>query len=32
MAVDDVVTYRLPNVVDPEGNDEPEVYVDIMDA
>jgi len=32
MAEGDVVTYRLPNVVDPEGNDEPEVYVDIMDA
>lgn len=32
MAVDDVVTYRLPNVVDPEANDEPEVYVGIMDA
>lgn len=32
MAVDDVVTYRLPQVVDPEGNDEPEVYVGEMDA
>ena len=32
MAEGDVVTYRLPQVVDPEGNDEPEVYVGYMDA
>jgi len=32
MAVDDVVTYRLPGTSDPEGNDEPEVYVRTMDA
>jgi len=32
MAVGDIVSYKLPQVVDPEGNDEPEVYVSIMEA
>lgn len=29
--VNDVFQYQLPGVVDPEGNDEPEVYVGYMD-
>jgi hypothetical protein len=32
MAVGDVYSYKMPNVVDPEGNDTPLVYVDKMDA
>jgi len=32
MAVGDVVSYKLPDVVDPEGNDEPEVYLNIMEG
>jgi hypothetical protein len=28
----DVLTYRIPKLVDPEGNDVPEVYVGKMDA
>jgi hypothetical protein len=32
MAVGDVVEYKLPAVTDPEGNDEPEVYIGYMDA
>ena len=32
MAVGDVINYPLPEVVDPEGNDIPEVYVGVMDA
>jgi len=32
LAVGDVINYQLPNVIDPEGNDEPFVYVGIMDA
>ena len=31
VAVYDVYQYKLPAVVDPEGNDEPEVYVGYMD-
>lgn len=30
--VGDVLTYRIPNLVDPEGNDTPQVYVGKMDA
>ena len=32
MAVGDVISYKLPPVVDPDGNDIPEVYIDKMDA
>ena len=32
MAVGDVISYKLPPVVDPDGNDMPEVYIDKMDA
>ena len=32
MAVGDVVSYKLPPVVDPEGNDIPEVYIDQMNG
>ena len=32
MAVGDVVSYKLPPVVDPDGNDIPEVYITMMDA
>ena len=32
MAVGDVYSYKMPNVVDPEGNDTPVVYIDKMDA
>jgi hypothetical protein len=32
MAVGDIISYKLPPVVDPDGNDIPEVYVDYMDA
>ena len=31
VAVGDVLQYQLPEVIDPEGNDEPEVYVAIME-
>ena len=31
VAVNDVYQYQLPEVSDPEGNDEPEVYVGYMD-
>ena len=31
VAVSDVYQYQLPEVVDPEGNDEPEVYVGILE-
>ena len=31
VAVNDVYQYQLPEVLDPEGNDEPEVYVGYMD-
>ena len=31
VAVNDVYQYQLPEVADPEGNDEPEVYVGYMD-
>ena len=31
VAVYDVYQYKLPAVTDPEGNDEPEVYVGYMD-
>jgi hypothetical protein len=30
--VGDVFTYQLPQMIDPEGNDDPEVYIDVMDA
>lgn len=30
VAVNGVVQYQLPPVVDPEGNDEPEVYIGYM--
>ena len=30
MNVNDVFQYQLPSLVDPEGNDEPEVYIDYM--
>jgi hypothetical protein len=30
LSVDDVFDYKLPKLSDPEGNDEPEVYVDFM--
>lgn len=29
--VNDVFQYKLPAVTDPEGNDEPEVYVGFME-
>ena len=29
--VDDVFQYKLPAVSDPDGNDEPEVYVGYME-
>lgn len=32
MDVGDVLTYRIPQLVDPEGNDTPECYVGIMNA
>ena len=32
MAVGDVISYKLPPVVDPDGNDIPEVYIDQMDG
>ena len=32
MAVGDVISYKLPPDVDPDGNDIPEVYIDKMDA
>ena len=32
MAVGDVVSYKLPPVVDSEGNDIPEVYIDKMNG
>ena len=32
MAVGEVISYKLPAVVDPDGNDIPEVYIDKMDA
>jgi hypothetical protein len=31
VGVNDVFTYTLPAVSDPDGNDEPEVYVEKMD-
>ena len=31
VALDDVYQYKLPEVSDPEGNDEPEVYIGKMD-
>ena len=31
VAVNDVYQYQLPEVSDPEGKDEPEVYVGYMD-
>ena len=31
VAVNDVYQYQLPEATDPEGNDEPEVYVNYMD-
>lgn len=32
MDVGDVLTYRVPQLVDPENNDTPECYVGKMDA
>ena len=32
MAVGDVISYKLPPVTDPDGNDIPEVYIDKMDG
>ena len=32
MAVGDVISYKLPPVVDPENNAIPEVYIDKMEA
>ena len=32
MAVGDVISYKLPPVVDPDGNDIPEVYINAMEA
>ena len=32
MAVGDIISYKLPPVVDPDGNDKPEVYIDKMEA
>jgi hypothetical protein len=32
MAVDDVYSYKMPPVTDPEGNDTPVVYIDKMEA
>ena len=32
MDVGDVISYKLPPVVDPDGNDIPEVYIDKMEA
>ena len=32
MKVNDVFQYQLPEVVDPEGNDVPEVYVGYMES
>ena len=29
--VNDVYQYKLPDVQDPDGNDEPEVYVGLME-
>ena len=31
MAINEFYQYQLPAVADPEGNDEPEVYVGYMD-
>ena len=32
MAVGEVINYPLPFIVDPEGNDIPEVYIGVMDG
>jgi len=31
VALNDVYQYKLPEISDPEGNDEPEVYIGKMD-